>query len=535
MSDTTMDTMTAAPPRIERKVLTARHQRRKARNDFAAAKTGLDSIRSQFYSGTNRLPNTRSDATRRSRQLIGGPGDRHLTQLDLWTEREISRYLREQSGVFSGMIETWAAEVIQCGFRLQADTGDKALDGRLTETLMGWDGDGGWLNDCDATGRGHFWDLLTLAEETELTDGDLGIYLDPLGNDGRGELSIVEGDRILSPYAYVPSTTTALINGIEVDARGRPIRAFIADEAPSYSFCSIEQGDFYPMFDPAAPERGGLLWSVQPRRFTSTRRQPWLSASIRAHDEIDDVMVAVRIALRNIACRSTYTKIGDYQSFLEWLRVVSPNSEAPAPEDALEHSPNPGDHTYFNPGEEPGVMESNTPGDNFGPFMETQLNMLGLPLGMCLEEALRIFQKSFSASRMAIDGTRRRYERRQRQIKRRKLAPILAFAVARLQAVDELPRDPRLLRIRVGYPGWPYMEPLKDAQASKTLVEARLRSRRTCATEIGDDYDQEQVQIDAEEERYGPPVAAAAAAAGGAASDRDDDTDTEDDGKDADA
>ena len=51
------------------------------------------------------------------------------------------------------------------------------------------------------------------------------------------------------------------------------------------------------------------------------------------------------------------------------------------------------------------------------------------------------------------------------------------------------------------------MEPLKDAQASETLVNARLRSRRKCATEIGDDYDEELPLIMIEELLFGPPGA----------------------------
>ena len=106
---------------------------------------------------------------------------------------------------------------------------------------------------------------------------------------------------------------------------------------------------------------------------------------------------------------------------------------------------------------------------------------------------------------MAIDGTRRRYLRRQTQIKRRKVIPILKFAIARLQLKGVLPVDPRCERIRVGYPGWPYMQPQQDAQASEILVRNKLRSRRTCADEIGDDYDHE-LELIAEEDAIFPPV-----------------------------
>lgn len=431
-----------------------------------------------------------------------------MSQLDLWTEREISRYLRDESTIFDGMISTWAAEVIQCGYRLKPDTGEAALDAQVKEALFGWDGDGGWCNECDARGMLHFWDLITLGEETELTDGDFAFYLDPNGNDGRGTISIIEGDRILTPaYGETIPEGRTLINGVEMDRFGKPTRFWIADEAPQYCHASSESGRFYPAFDPRNPGAGGVLFSVELRRYSATRRQPWLSAAIRAHDEIDDVFVAVRIALRNIACRSTYTKIESFEQYMEWLRSVDPSLEGLAPEDPLTHTPNPGDHKYLNPGENIGTIETNAPGDNFDPFMQLQLNMLGLGIGMCLEESTRIFQKSFSASRMAIEGTRRRYERRQKRIKRGKVTPILNFATACLQKKTVISLSDRANQIRCGYPGWPYMEPQKDANASKILVETKLRSRRTCATEIGDDYDAELPLIQEEERMFPTPVA----------------------------
>ena len=498
-ADVPHSTRGISSPRAERRALVERgSSRSKQADDFAAVKSGLDGIRQQFYGGSGRMPNAKADATRRQRSLTGGSGDRHLTQLDLWIEREISRHLFDQSPIYLGMIETWAAETVQCGFRLKPATGDLDLDILLKETLFGWDGDGGWMADCDARGMMHFWDILTLAEETEARDGDHAFYCDPDGNNGRGSVAIIEGDRILTPYGYEPPDGFTISNGILLNETGYPIAVFIADAAPQYSFCSKENGNFHPIFRPWKAADGGVILSIDIKRSTSTRRQPWLSTAVRAHDEIDDVFVAVRVQLRNAACRSTYTKIADWAAYREYLELVDPSFAAPAPVEGLTHSPNPGDHTLVNPGEELGNLETNAPGSNFDPFMQLQLNTLGLPLGMCLEEAVRIFQKSFSASRMAVDSTRRRYERRQRKIKRRKVSPLLQFAIARHQVLGLLPDDKRCQQILCGYPGWPYMEPLKDAQASKTLVETKLRSRRTCATEIGDDYDAELPLIEEE-------------------------------------
>jgi hypothetical protein len=174
--------------------------------------------------------------------------------------------------------------------------------------LFGWDGDGGWMNECDARGLMHFWDIMTLSEEVEVQDGDHALYLDPDGNNGRGSVAIIEGDRILTPYGVKIAPGYTISNGIVWTSSGYPVAVFIADEAPEYSFCTIENGRFYDLFKPWQPELGGVVLSIELKRPTSSRRQPWLSTAVRTHDEVDDVFVAVRIALRNAACRSTYTE-----------------------------------------------------------------------------------------------------------------------------------------------------------------------------------------------------------------------------------
>lgn len=502
-----IDTFVADTSTVDTRLLARRQAPYKSAGDqFAAAASHLGSTRSLFYSGSGRLPNAKqTDDTRRRRNLIGGSGNRHLGQLDLWTEREISRHLRENSEVFEGIIATWACEVIQCGFTLKPKTDDTNLDARVKLALFGWDGDGGWAADCDARGLQHFWELMTTAEETEITDGDHAFWLDPDGNDGAGSVEIIEGDRILTPSGYQAPDGRCMFNGIEVDGVGRPTRVFIADEAPDYCHCSIEHGDLYPVFDKRDPGSGGVLLSVTPKRATATRRQPWLSTAVRGHDEIEDAFVATRIALRNAACYATYTKIADWSQYFEWLQTVDSNFTGLAPENPLEHSPNPGDHHYLNPGEEFGFSQANHPGDQFEPFMKFNLRFVGLPLGMGLEEVIKLFDRNFSASRLTLQGTRRRYTRRQRTIKRTKVSPILSFGIACLQKNGELPQHDKITRLAVRYPTWPYIEPLKDAKADRELRDLKVKSSRTISEERGYDFDQERDEL-AEE---GPLAAAA--------------------------
>jgi capsid protein len=477
-----------------------RHHDRPTDDQFAAVVSSLGGTRSAFYGNTGRLPNARQDDTRKQRTLVGGSGNRHLGALDLWTEREISRYLVDNSEIFEGIIGTWACEVLQTGFRLKSLADSEDLKQSVKEALFGHDDDDGWFAECDSRRMLHFWELLTLAEETELTDGDHAFALHPEGNGGRGSVSIVEADRILTPSGYTAPEGRVMFNGVECDIRtGRPLRFFVCDEAPETCHATTEDGRLYPAFAPDKPADGGILFSVRPKRYSATRRQPYLSTAVRGHDEISDALVATRIAVRNQACRSTYTKIADWEAYLSWMQTVDPLANGVAPVDPLTHSPNPGDHTYLNPGEDAAVLDSTQPGNNFDALVKMNLRFIGLPLGMGLEEVVKLFDRNFSASRLSLQGTRRRYARRQRAIKRHKVNPIKKFAIARLQEVGDLPRENQtVFRFACTYPAWDYIEPLKDAKADRELRDMKIKSSQTISEERGYDYEKESAEIDTE-------------------------------------
>ncbi|MEP3478006.1 MAG: phage portal protein [Fuerstiella sp.] len=505
MSSAAFETFTASTSPVsnsepEVRTLAARsHGRSNPGDTFAAAASGLGSTRELFYGGTGRSPNTRADETRRKRALTGGSGNRHMGALDLWTEREISRHVRDNSEVFEGMVTTWATEVIQCGFTLQPKSGDDDFNAVLKEALFGHDGDGGWFDECDARGMMHFWELLALAEETEVTDGDHALALDPEGNDGRGTVAIIEADRILTPIGYSPAADRQIHHGIECDKAGKPVKVFIAHDAPQYPHCTLDEGDFFDIFDPKNPGEGGIVLSITPKRYSATRRTPWLAQSVRGHDEIEDVFTATRIAIRNQACRSTYTKIKDYEAYMEWLKAVDPSHTGVAPEDSLNHSPSPGDHVYTNPGEEIQVLESTQPGTGVESFMKMNLRFVGLPIGMGLEEIIKLFDRNFSASRLSLQGSRRRYKKRQRKVKRRKVTPVTKFAEARLIAVGDIsPPESTVIHYGCKLPTWPYIEPQKDAKADEILRNLNVKSSRTISEERGYDYDTEKAEIEEE-------------------------------------
>jgi capsid protein len=426
----------------------------------------------------------------KKRRLQGGSHEVHVSPLELWSQREISRDVDRNSQLASGALETIASNVIQSGFRIRIPRGiDDAARAAQQKRADNWER---WCDLADARRRLHLWDLMALAEVTELRDGDVFFLLDPAGNRGRGRVHVIEGDRVLTPRGYSPSAGRVCYHGVECDAgSGQLLRVFVAREAPMFPEIDEARGHWYRIFDDESPADGGIVMSCMPRRVSATRGEPILGPAIREHDDIDAVLVAVRIALRQAASRSTYSKIEQPDEYLAWLREnnisVSDDDLARGAVEPLE----PGSHEVLGLFESVGVVENNMPGNNFVEFVETELRMLGLGRVQLPIELLMLdwSKRSFSSARMAVEEARRRFRLRQVQVARYKATPIWDFFVGRMQALGELTEEEANYEHSWRFPRWAYIDPLKDAKTAILLRRERLASTQQLVAERGDDYD----------------------------------------------
>lgn len=434
----------------------------------------------------------------KKRTLRGGSHDLHLHPLELWAQREISRDLKRNSQLISGAIEQLDINVIHCGFALGMPK--RSMREARTAAEKQREQWKRWQKFCHAGKRLHHWDLQGLSEQTEITDGDCFLYLNPDGNNGYGSVHLLEGDRVLTPIGVEDNDATRVWNGIRFDVfTGAPVEVFVARCAPSFNHIREEEGQWYPVFDPWDPGAGGIVISGLPTRESSSRGEPWCAAAVREHDDIDAVLVAVRIALRQCANKSSYTKTEDIASYLELLKSqgYEPDELQP-PLESIE----PGEHYLLNPGEEIGVVDwSGLPGSNFKDFILTELRMLGLgriqlPIEMLL---LDWSARSFSAQRLALDTARHNFKRRQKRVERYRVDPVWMFFVARMQAKGEIDRSDLAFEARWRAPRWPYIEPVKDIKAQALAHKLKVKSRRTIAEEGGYEYDAEREEIEDEE------------------------------------
>lgn len=445
---------------------------------------------------------TRKSRLDRNRSLNGGPFDLHTPADVLWTLRETSREMCLNSCLIRGAIERIPENVIHTGFDYRPDTGDDGLNIEVRDYLDDW------FANCDQCGEFHFWDNAYQSERNEVRDGESFWYLDPRGQSGRGAVSIIEGDRCLSPSGWENKQTDGgrVWNGVEKSPAGAPLRYWFADEAPLHGFADAANGNWYPPFakksrDARQWAAGGALHAYYPDRYTGSRGVPWFSAAIREVDDIDSILVAERVAMRLSASRATYETIDDPIAYTDAMGELDSRDFR-----ATEETWEPGEHRRLAPGTTVGVVEHNRPGDNFQAFLETELRLIGVCVGLPIEFIMLDFSRpNFAAQRLSLQVAYRKFIRRQVQKERNEFTPIRRFALARGIASGDLPNRPEIFRTKpVGYPRWPYIKPSEDVAANVNAIKAGLKTRRAAISETSnEDPDKVMQEWQEENERYG--------------------------------
>ena len=146
--------------------------------------------------------------------------------------------------------------------------------------------------------------------------------------------------------------------------------------------------------------------------------------------------------------------------------------------------------------EEVTAFAPNIPNAEFFSHIRLMLQLigvnLGLPLVMMLMDAS---ETNFSAWRGAIEQSKKGFRRNQRYLRDRLHIPAYQWKVNQWMQMDPALRmASQLSGINIfkhewGFPGWPYIEPLKDAQAESFQIEKGLNSRRRLMAERNLDFE----------------------------------------------
>ncbi len=165
--------------------------------------------------------------------------------------RNRARYEIRNNPYAKGIVNTFADDLIGYGPRLQIKTGDDKLDRLIEFEFHRYIGRGESITApiCDMAGKDTYADILRIAASLQQSDSGDGLIvmqsdnrpsrarrqIDRADRGVRLRLSVIEPDRLVSPGMAADGPLengNQLVNGIELDPFGRPVRYFILKKHP---------------------------------------------------------------------------------------------------------------------------------------------------------------------------------------------------------------------------------------------------------------------------------------------------------------
>jgi len=157
----------------------------------------------------------------------------------------------------------------------------------------------------------------------------------------------------------------------------------------------------------------------------------------------------------------------------------------------------PGMVEYLSPGETVQFGNPTNVGNTFDPFVERHLRAIGASLGLPLELVTNDFSKTnYSSARAALLESRRMFKRHQQYLSSRFCQPIYEMLIEEAWLKGEIPfvdfdqSRMELTKTRWIPPGWAWVDPLKEAQASAAAIDLGVSTLAEEAASQGRDWEE---------------------------------------------
>lgn len=109
---------------------------------------------------------------------------------------------------------------------------------------------GEWQKICDLTSLHSFATLQSLIARAVFVDGEIFI-LKTRGETGKPRIQLIEAHRVASPPDLWDRTN--IIDGVEIDSRGRPIAYYVVDGVDGTTYSRKDAKDVNHVFEPSRP------------------------------------------------------------------------------------------------------------------------------------------------------------------------------------------------------------------------------------------------------------------------------------------
>jgi lambda family phage portal protein len=369
------------------------------------------------------------------------------------------RQLERNSALAFGCLRASVDNVIGTGFHVDPGTDDDAWNEQARTLWTTW-----CANDCDVRGLSTFDELLASWCWSYLRDGDVGIVLTE-----DGKLQSIEADLITTPMKLQVEKRGAVVDGVELDRRGRPTTYYVLDETV---------GTVTPSTTYTAVPADQMIFVARRQRLGQTRGLPAFAQVAWLFDQIDGYLEATTVAARMAACfalvfeRKTKMGTGDTGVGTDGVPRRKLRAE-------------PGSAIEIDPGEKVTSLQGAQPTGDIGGFLAVLVRFCALVLGLPLEVALLDFSRTnYSSARAALLQAWQVWACLQ-AVWKRVCTRIYLWKIA--QWMDEgllAPRDDADLH-EWRAPGWRWLDSEKEIKAALAAIDGNLQTHADTVAGLG--------------------------------------------------
>lgn len=406
--------------------------------------------------------------TRKKRKDLGGTADGQLTENALYGLREIHRDLCRNNPLIKGLLKTECNGAIGKGPSIQARTDDdgwnKAAEELWKEEMIN--------QTCDVTGRFNFDKFLAMIYLGYRRDGDIfSLFVED-------KLQGIEGDCIGTPIGMGNQNLFEVINGIAYDKKTKRVIGYYIGSPDKYGNIQNSSYDKY--------EDDTVSHIFNPDRFSQSRGEPALTASINFIDTLDGYIDASLVAAKINACFSVYIKqnnMPDMNMLPEYFDTTK--SPQGPPKEKME----PGIITRLQPGEDVIGVGQTHPGPMFDPFVMRMLMLIGRPLCMPLALiALDFSGATFMNIRLAYQEARDNWRCEQENVIKPFVMRVWKWKINQWVQRKELTNRNDMFRHEILCHRWPYVDPYKEALADEQQLQNCTTTRNKICSQQGDEF-----------------------------------------------
>lgn len=425
-------------------------------------------------------------------------------ETDWWYMLEFARHIERNDPVVPQGVSRFACNVVQDGYKFMPETGVDSADRLLEERWQSWASDDN-RQGVDFAMNSTWNEIERLSVRRSVFDGDIG--MNPTMD---GRLQVLEAHRIRSPMLRVGSQIRRrryVTHGVEKNRKDQVVRYWVTpdeltDQSPLFGFSSqvrhAERGVMAWQFDSiTGRNEPGFFHYYMPWRFNQSRGVTPLAPVLNTVGMHGDVQFA----------KLVQQQMASYVAFIHNVPMtVGENYSAPGYEE--EYCPATGDLIKKSPDLSPGAeywsqypgetiqgFSANIPNQEFFSHAKMLLTFIALNLNMPLILfLLDATETNFSSWRGTVDMAKLQFKEFQRAHAARLHRPVYRWQLRRWLRQDSGLRrvyqviGEDLFRHSWQFPGWPYVEPLKDVQADAAEIAANLNSPRRIAARRKLDY-----------------------------------------------